>query len=219
MLWLPLVCAGFLDYLFTSMQKAASHNIVLMLRTSHSALGGDFPNTHLDHSAYRGLTFLTAPLLWGRYFSVIALYTVAFVVTAASVRAILDGGNLSMTAAVEIVRRSQRRILLFALSLLVAFGVFAILTSIIFLFPLGPAIFEFVGAPVYGAWSRFWSLHASHGSRSLSRSSLSGASMSSPFPQRSGELFGSLQFWLSRPLTPSACSLSMREFLSTRRQG
>jgi hypothetical protein len=87
-LWLPVLVADFAGYWLTRLQQLLTHQIVLWIVQSgqHSVLGDITAPITYQSSAVMKAALLTAPLVWGNYFLHIAIYALAFVITAAFVR-------------------------------------------------------------------------------------------------------------------------------------
>ncbi len=130
-LWLPVLVADFAGYWLTRLQQLLTHQIVLWIVQSgqHSVLGDIPAPITYQSSTVMKAALLTAPLVWGNYFLHIAIYTLAFVITAGLVRN--RSHELSSGLVLSQIKDQVMPILKFALKALALFAIAAILFNLL----------------------------------------------------------------------------------------
>jgi hypothetical protein len=118
--WLPLIGVDLSALYQDQLRKFAAKKLAIWLMTvhSHSALGGDFTSTNIDHSSMTRAALLAAPLTWGSYFLRVCLYTAGFLFTATLVRMVLEEQKPSLMGAFGSLRAGIRQVLWFSTKLL-----------------------------------------------------------------------------------------------------
>ena len=119
LLWVPCLCAGFLNLALAWLEKDAVFGIARRLLTQHSVLGGDFVSPgqiEYIHLASR-VSMVLEPIRWLLY---ACLFVIALVVTAKAVRAILDGESPQLVVALKEIFPEWREILGFSIKCFLA---------------------------------------------------------------------------------------------------
>jgi hypothetical protein len=124
-LWTPYVAAELLAICLWRLRGVAEKGIFRWFLTRHSVLGGDIAVPNTDHAALARASIAYAPIGLATIFVVVFVFVVALVVTASLVDAIGREQTPDLRELLAGLVPRWRRILLFSLVFLVAFGVFA----------------------------------------------------------------------------------------------
>lgn len=121
-LWVPYLAAELLAIGLWRLRGMAEKGIFRWFSTSHSVLGGNMEAPAVDHATLAKASLAYAPIGLATIFVVVSLFVIALVVTAGMVDAIGREENPDARAALAGIAPRCRRILLFSLVFLAAFG-------------------------------------------------------------------------------------------------
>ncbi len=195
-LWLPVLIADIAGYGLTRLQQLLTHRIVLWVVQSgqHSVLGDIPAPIAYQSSTVMKAALVTAPFVWGNYFLHIAIYALAFVITAALVRNRLH--ELSSGLVLSQIKDHVIPILKFALKALALFAIAAILFYLLGSAGLFPQSFSssFIAAfAILSSSAIGWILTPS----AIKLLPVQSATSPDPTLQRSGRLYAAIAIAIS----------------------
>ena len=124
LLWLPFICAEFVNLGHERVNKVVARAIFNRLATSHSVLGGSYTSPDLN-AIQRQALIATIPISFAMQFLTACAYVVAFMLIAKLIEMVRREQTPNVAMSLREITPRWRAVLLFSFKFYIAYGVLA----------------------------------------------------------------------------------------------